>query len=121
MSIQELYVSRFDQISREIHNLSELFGQLNPTGNLSLSELTNTLPPREKKELCFALVYTITVLYSTLLRCQGTDESKHAILKEYERLKPYLHKLSSNTTETSETNQGSDKVSHRFIQHHLRN
>ena len=116
MDIQSAYINRFDTIRQEVEKLSSLISTLSQDGAINLAELCTSLPPREREELSYTLSHTITVLYTALLRCQGTDASKHSISKETERLQSYLDKLTGKDGRISVDVNASD----RMIQHHLR-
>ena len=82
--------------------------------------MSSSLPPRESAELYFSLAQTVVSLYHALLRCQGTDPSKHSIHLEEERLLSYATKLSVATDEGGSRNPRSIDVDavERMITHH---
>ena len=94
MDLESLYSQRFTRLITEVQNLRSSLVHLTDTGNKNHKSLIENLAPREIAELNLTVAVSIISLYKAHLRCQGTDDSKHAIMQECERLEAYLPKLS---------------------------
>lgn len=122
MDLEKSYTSRFSVLEKEFQKLSFSIKSLKKDELSTLSDLCSSLPARERCELCYVLAQSISVLYCALLRCQGTDASKHAVTKENERLKSYLDKLiQADASVSKPTVSVNIPASSRMIKHHLNN
>lgn len=95
MDVQNAYVSNFTDLEKSIMDLKVLLREITLDGERSLPDLSNILTPGESLELYLTLATNLVALVQTNLRCQGTDDSKHAIQREASRLASYIMKLSS--------------------------
>jgi hypothetical protein len=93
MDLQRQAIEKLDYISKYVEKVVETLDYISENSTKGLSDISSNLPPREAAEFNFALAYAIVTMFGSNLRCQGTDSSRHAILKEEERLKSYIDKL----------------------------
>lgn len=120
MDISSSYVTRCDNLKTDLLKLSQLISRLSSSGAAGLPSVGNSLMPRERAELAYALAYSVLTTYTALLRCQGTDASKHAVNREEDRMRSYLDKLTQNINPDSQVKQMLSKdVASRMVTHHL--
>lgn len=106
MDVQNAYVSNLTELEKSIVELKEMLSKITFNGERSLADLSSKLSPRESLELYLTLVTNIVTLVQTNLRCQGTDDSKHAIQREASRLASYITKLTSPEPRFNISDQG---------------
>lgn len=97
MDLEALYTARFQRLDSAVEDLKSGLNAISSSGKLQLQTVVENLAPREAAELNMTVAAAIVSLYRAHLRCQGTDDSKHVIGQECERIDTYVAKLSSSS------------------------
>ena len=82
----------YTTIGQSARSLSDDLVAISNRDSRTFGEIMQQLPPREQVELSVILAYAMVTLYGVNLRCDGTDEKRHPIDRERERLLSYIAK-----------------------------
>lgn len=96
MDLKNECLQVYNTVCRSSSTASECVNRISKGQTRSLNDLANVLPPQEHVELALILAYATVTLYGVNLRCSGTDEKRHPLNREYERLLTYVAKIRSS-------------------------
>jgi hypothetical protein len=80
-------------VSEASVRISERMDALSKSGSRNLADVMKLLPPRNQAELSLTLAYAVVTMYGISLCCDGTDENRHPLVRERDRLLTYIAKL----------------------------
>lgn len=99
MDLRNECLAVYTTISQSARSLSDDLVGISNRDSRSFTEIMQQLPPREQVELSVILAYAMVTLYGVNLRCEGTDEKRHPINRERERLRSYIVKTRPSARE----------------------
>jgi|LauGreDrversion4_2_1035121.scaffolds.fasta_scaffold154012_2 hypothetical protein len=95
MDIRQDSLTAYSLLSGCANDISTAVNRISKSDSKNLSDVLGIVPLDEHIEIGLALAYTVVSIYGASLRCDGTDEKKHPISREKERLLSYIKKARS--------------------------
>lgn len=121
MDLRNECLAVYSTICQSATRLSDDLVEISKRDTRGFGEIMQQLPPREQIELAVILAYATVTLYGVNLRCDGTDEKRHPIDRERERLHSYVMKSrvsAPDITRKRKLSMDSEAVG-RVVKHHL--
>lgn len=119
MDLKNDCLEAYSAVARSACSASDSISKISTGRTRCLSDLVNLLPPREHAELALVLAYATVTLFGVNLRCSGTDEKRHPLERERERLMTYIAKFVSVRTDRKRRLGLNVDAVQRNVKHHL--